>query len=158
MLIQVKPDEQVSWAFNAKKAWYVGPCFNHYCSFREVLPSTKGEHISDSVKFQHHMIAILELAPADRILEATRQLKDAITQQPTKSPMEELQVIELLPKVILGEHDGPLPSNSVQRAKARGTDPPAPACNTTASPQTSPVNYILDDKDDDVQPEWRRSR
>ena len=85
MLMQVKPGERASWAFNAKKAWYVGPCLNHYRSFRGVLPSTKGERISDSVKFQHHVIAIPKLILADRILEATRQLKHAITQQPTKA-------------------------------------------------------------------------
>ena len=121
MLMHVKPNERASWAPNAKKAWYVGPCLKHYRSFRGVLPSTKGERVSDSVKFQHHAIAMPELTPADRILEAAKQLKSAITQQPTKAPMEELTAIQLLREVMLGEHDGTLPLNSLQQSKLQTT-------------------------------------
>ena len=154
MLMQVKPGDRASWAFNAKKAWYVGPCLNHYRSFRGVLPSTKGERISDGVKFQHHAIAIPELTPADRILEATRQLKHAITQQPTKAPMDELQAIKLLRKVMLGEDKEPLPKNSVQQSKIRRTTTPMPVLKAT----TTPVNYISDDEDEDIPPKPRQSK
>ena len=78
-----------------------------------MVPSTKGERISDSVKFQHHAIAVPELTPADRILDATRELKSAITQQPKTAPLDEVAAIELLRKVMLGEQHTPLPANSV---------------------------------------------
>lgn len=80
MLVQVKPDNRASWSLNAKRVWHVGPCLKHDCSFRGMIPLTKGERISDSVQFQHDVIAIPELTPADIILEATRQLIHAITQ------------------------------------------------------------------------------
>ena len=81
---------------NAKPAFYVGPCLKHWRTFRGVIPSTGGERTSDTVKFQHHAISIPELTPADRILEADRELKNAVEQQPKQVPMEELEAIELL--------------------------------------------------------------
>ena len=82
-----------------------------------MVPSTKDERISDSVKFQHHVIAVPELTPADRILDASRELKSAITQQPKTAPLDEVAAIEFLRKVMLGEQHPPLPANSVQKAK-----------------------------------------
>ena len=175
MLMQVKPGERPSWGHNAKKAWYVGPCFKHYRSFKGALPSTKGERISDSVKFQHHAIAIPELTPGDRILEATRQLKDAINNQPKRAPMDELRAIELLQEVMLGKGKQELPLNSVQqrRATRRAEMPPAPVVcepkhSAVPTPQSTvtdaappePANYVSDDEDDDPQAATskRRSR
>ena len=80
MLMQVKPDARKTFGLNAKKAWYTCPCLNHYCTLKGMLSLTKGERISDTVKFQHHTIAMPELTPADRILEVTRELKGALSQ------------------------------------------------------------------------------
>ena len=54
------------------------------------MASTRVERISDTVLFKHHAIAIPQLTPADRILEAARQLDSVIKQQPKKAPMDEL--------------------------------------------------------------------
>ena len=59
--------------------------------------------MSDTVRFKHHAIVIPDLTPADRILEATRQLDDAIKQQPKRAPMDTLTAIELLREVLLGD-------------------------------------------------------
>ena len=61
MLMQDKPDARKTFGLNAKKVWYTGPCLNHYHVFRSMLPLTNGERISDTVKFQHHVIAMPEL-------------------------------------------------------------------------------------------------
>ena len=119
MLMQVKPGDRTTYGLNAKKAWYLGPCLNHFRSFRGALPSTKGERISDTVKFQHHAIAMPQLTPADRILEATRQLNDAIKQQPKRAPMDEITAIDLLREVMLGERRTKLPENSLQILKSQ---------------------------------------
>ena len=74
--------------------------------------------MSDSIKFKHHAIAIPELTPADRILEAAKQLDEALRQQPASAPMDTLTAIELLREVMLGEKRKPLPENSVQKVKA----------------------------------------
>ena len=102
MLMQVKPDKRRTFSLNTKKAWYTGPCLNHYRAFKGVLPSNGGTRISDTVKFQHHAINIPSLTPADRIIEATRELKDAIAQQPKRAPMDKLRAIEMLREVMLG--------------------------------------------------------
>ena len=60
--------------------------------------------MADTVKMKHHAIAIPTLTPADRILEAARHLDRAIKQLPKEGPMEELEAIELLREVLLGEH------------------------------------------------------
>ena len=121
MMMHEKPGRRRTFGFNAKKAWYLGPCFKHYRAVRGLLPSTGGERISDTYRFKHHAIAIPQLTAADRILEAAKQLDAAITQQPTKAPMDEIVAIQLLREILLGESSAPLPSNSVQRRKAAQT-------------------------------------
>ena len=111
MLMQVKTGDRTTYGLNAKKAWHLGPCLNHFRSFWGTLPSTKGERISDTVKFQHHAIAMPQLTPANRILEATRQLNDAINQQPKHAPMDKITAIDLLREVMLGERRTKLPEN-----------------------------------------------
>ena len=118
MMMHQKPNRRKTFGFNAKKTWYLGPCFKHYRTVRGYVPSTGGERISDTFKFKHHAIVIPQLTAADRILEAAKQLDNAITQQPKQAPMDELTAIELLREVLLGEVKKPLPQNSVQRRKA----------------------------------------
>ena len=115
MMLHDKPNRRRSWGFNAKKAWYIGPCFQHYRAFRGILPLTGGERISDTVRFKHYAIAIPQPTPADRILKAARDLDDAIRQQPKRAPIDELQAIKQLRKVLLGETKEPLPANTIQQ-------------------------------------------
>ena len=70
MMLHDKPNQRRSWGFNAKKAWHIGPYFQHYRAFRGILHLTGGKRVSDTVHFKHHTIAIPQLMPADRILEA----------------------------------------------------------------------------------------
>ena len=154
MMLHDKPNQRRSWGFNTKKAWYNGPCFQHYMAFRGILPLTGGERISDTVRFKHHAIAIPQLTPADRILEAARDLDDAIRQLPKRAPIDELQAIELLREVLLGETKRPLPATTVQRHKSaqaaatapqQTTSPPSPLSSTSNS-DDDPA-YISDDED-----------
>ena len=156
LLMYVRPENRKSFGHNANKAWYTGPCFKHYRSVSGILPSTGRVRISDTVKMKHHAIAIPTLTPADRILEATRQLDRAIKQLPKEGPMDELAAIELLRKVLLGENQDPLPMNSVQKQRERERAQPAPHNAITPSPTITPStapstapNYISDDEDED---------
>ena len=112
--------------------------------------------MSDTVKFQHHAIAIPELTPADRILEALRNLEHAIKQQPAQAPMEELQAIEMLREVLLGERKERLPKDSVQLERAKQKAMPAQVPIQTASPEAEDddlpemeLNYVSDDEEDE---------
>ena len=95
-----------------------------------MLPLTKGERISDTVNFQHHAIAMPELTPANRILEATKQLNDAISQQPKRAPMKEMEAIEMLRQVMMGERKEKLPKNSVQESRSAQIEEQAPGRQT----------------------------
>ena len=123
MLMHENPGHRQTFRYNAKKAWYISPCLRHYHTFKGIIVSTGAERMSDTVKFKHHDIAIPQLTPDDRILEATRQLDDAIRQQPKRAPMDELTTIELLRSVLLGEKKT-LPTNSTQVQKARKVGSP----------------------------------
>ena len=105
MLMHEKPNRRKTFGLNAKKAWYIAPCFKHYRTFKGILQSTGAEQMSDTVRFNHHAIAIPQLMPANIILEAARQLDDTINQQSKKAPMDELNAIELLREVLLGERE-----------------------------------------------------
>ena len=112
MLMHKNPNRRKTFGFNAKKACYIAPCFKHYLTFKGIMASTSAERLSDTVLFKHHAITIPHLTPADRILEAARQLKSTIQQQPKKAPMDELVAIELLRKILPGERKENLPHNS----------------------------------------------
>ena len=81
--------------------------------------------MSDTVKMKYHATAIPSITPADRILEAARQLDDAICNQPKQAPMEELQAIEVLREVLLGERVEQVSPNSVQLERQRQRQLPA---------------------------------
>ena len=145
MLMHVKPSDRTLWGFNAKKAWHVGPALKHYRAFRGVVPLTKRERILDSVKFQHHAIAVPEITSTDRILNVARGLKSAITQQPKTALLDEVAAMELLRKVMLGEQHTPLPANTVQKAKETTCALRAPATAAADKASDAPVNYMSDD-------------
>ena len=96
MLMHEKPNRRKIFRLNAKKAWYISPCFKHYRTFNGIIQSTGVERMSDTVRFKHYAIAIPKITPADRIIEEARQLDNAIRQQPKRSPMENLTAIDLL--------------------------------------------------------------
>ena len=80
MLIHENPNRRRTFGFNAKKAWYIATCLQHYRTFKYIMESSVAERISDTVKFKHHTIAIPQLTPADIILEAARELDSEIKQ------------------------------------------------------------------------------
>ena len=75
-----KPANRHSWGLNTKKAWYIGPCLQHYRTFKGILSSTGGERMVmlDTANMKHYVIAILELTLADIIPEAACQLDHVI--------------------------------------------------------------------------------
>ena len=119
MLMHEKPEIRKTFGLNAKKSWYIAPCFKHYRTFKGILQSTGSERMSDTVRFKHHAIAIPQLTLTNRILDAAIQLGHSIKQQPKKVLMYELTAIELLREVLLDERKEKLPKNSVQTKKAK---------------------------------------
>ena len=56
--------------------------------------------MSNSVKIKHHIFPTPELTPEVRIIEATRELKDALRGQPKKAPLKGKRGIELIQEVM----------------------------------------------------------
>ena len=77
MLMHENPNRRKTFVFNAKKSWYIAPCFKHYQTFKGIMSSTGAEILSGTVRFKHHAITIPHLTPADRIMESARQLDSA---------------------------------------------------------------------------------
>ena len=129
----------------------------HYRTFKGILPTTGKERMADTVKMKHHAIAIPTLTPADRILEAARQLDKAIKQLPKEGPMDELEAIELLREVLLGERKTPLPMNSVQERRIKERAQPVPIATVEQGPTyvetpavpTDAPNYISGDEEEE---------
>ena len=94
ILMHENPNRRETFRLNAKKTWYIAPCFKHYLTFKGILPSTRAERMSDTVRFKHQAIAIPQIRLTNRILEASRQLDDAIKHQQKESPMDKLTAIE----------------------------------------------------------------
>lgn len=167
MYMHDKPNRRRSWGYNAKKAWYIGPSLDHYRSFRGVLPSTGAEQISDTVRFNHHAVKIPNLTPADRILEATKQLKLAIQQQPKQASMDEISTIELLGEVLLGEskqksRERSVPRDQTNQRPAQATSTPREKIQplqTTPQPSKHdlPTSVIISQDKEDPCPDIRRS-
>jgi hypothetical protein len=69
----------------------------------------------DTVKFQHHAIGIPEITPADRIIEAAKQLESAIRALPKDATMDTLEAIQNLREIMLGKRPN---DTQLQRVRA----------------------------------------
>ena len=119
MPMHQKPARRSSFGLNVKKAWYLGPCLSHYRTFRGILPSTGWERLSNTVKFQHHAIGIPEITPADRIVEAARQLETDIRELPRDAPMDTLKAIQNLREIMLDEQPNNAQLQRVESARSQ---------------------------------------
>ena len=135
-----------TFGYNTKKEWYIAPCIRHYRIFKGIMTYTGAGWMSNTVKLKHHAIAIPKLTPADIILEATRQLDDAIRQQPKRASMDKLTTIELLRSVLLGDNKT-LPPNIMQMQKSKQAAIPLVTITVAAPKPTSPIEKPIPDLD-----------
>ena len=87
--------------------------------------------MSDTVRFQHHAIGIPEITPADRIVEAARQLEGALRGLPKDAPMDTLEAIQNLREIMLGES-----SKDTQLQKVESVKPQRVRAAAAAPSQT----------------------
>ena len=137
MLMHQKPNRRKSWGYNAKKAWCIGPCFDLYRSFCSILLSTGGERILDTVCYKHYAIALPDVTPAKRIVQATKSLQDAIRQQPSNAPLNEIHAVQLLRDDMLGKTSPPQPpqKNKPPTTQEQQKLAPAPTAAADEDPQ-----------------------
>jgi hypothetical protein len=125
VLIHLKPTRRKSWAFYASNGWYIGPSLKHYRCIQAIMADTGGERITDTFRFKHHAMPVPIITPTDCIIAATQSLTAAIAGV-TEAPPTELQAIENLRLLLLGE-----------------TPPPPVLVNPLPPP---PISIIVNDK------------
>ena len=80
-LVHVKPTRQTSWKMNALDTCYVWLVMNHYSTahwcYHTIIFATRAEYIANNVKFNCLCVTIPTITPADRIVEATRNLQQS---------------------------------------------------------------------------------
>ena len=102
MLMHIKPENRSSFGFNAKRHSTLDHILNITELSKVSFPQPEANAFQILSNSKHHAIAIPELTPADRILEAARQLHIAIKQQPKETPMDEITAVEILRKFLTG--------------------------------------------------------
>ena len=156
MLLHERASRRASWGFNAKKAWYIGPCLHHYRNVQAIMKETGATRITDTYRLQHHTIAIPQLTDTDRIIAATKELEDAISRLPPK-PIDEIEAIKKLREIVLQEKQKAKLRNHVrtptkvraQRTQASGDptqQPTASSSPVNRSIRPLQPNYISDDE------------
>jgi hypothetical protein len=108
-MVHVKPSRRQTWGYHAIKAWYFAPALNHYRCVK-VVTDTGAVRTTDTFTFLHHTIPVPTITAADRIVNATKHLKQAIEGKTTPAP-DELEAIAALRALIMGTPpDPPLPN------------------------------------------------
>eukprot|EP00957_Ditylum_brightwellii_P047191 3584002-Ditylum_brightwellii.AAC.1 len=54
VIVHEKPKVRTLWGAHGVDGWYVGPTHNHYRCYMVYIPTTKRDHIADTVEFFHH--------------------------------------------------------------------------------------------------------
>eukprot|EP00957_Ditylum_brightwellii_P189279 14406537-Ditylum_brightwellii.AAC.1 len=73
-LIHIKLNKPASWGFHTDNAWFIGPAMDHYRCYKALMHKTAAQRIMDTVPFQHHVVQIPQIMPAERIEKATKAL------------------------------------------------------------------------------------
>eukprot|EP01082_Thalassiosira_pseudonana_P004270 g3915.t1 g3915 contig14:1435-2889(-) len=139
-MIHVKPAKRHTWGYHSMKAWYFAPALKHYRCIK-VVTDSGAVRITDTFKFLHHTLPVPQVSATDRIVKATKHLRQAINDN-TTTALDELQAIEHLRALLLGRpQPPPLPEAPVQPAsppQAEEIDLPPPEPQI-AQPPAQPV-------------------
>jgi hypothetical protein len=168
-MVHVKPSRRQTWGYHAIKAWYFAPALNHYRCVK-VVTDTGAVRTTDTFTFLHHTIPVPTVTAADRIIHATKHLKQAIEGNITPAP-DELEAIAALKALIMGTPpDPPLPNPAVIANEVTNTcdyyddeprqqlyqttptpSPPSPPKHLQTPPATGPTAIPFhDDELDDT--------
>ena len=72
----------------------------HWRCYTIVSSHTGAQIITDTVKFDHHVVTMPKVTPADRIIEATCALSRALKNQPAETPPQQLDDVQRLRLVL----------------------------------------------------------
>ena len=82
------PSHRASWAEHGEEGWYIGPAVHHYQCYKVLIKRTKGIRTPPSVKFFPEQSKMPSNSSTDRIIEAAKQLTEAINNPAPPVPFE----------------------------------------------------------------------
>eukprot|EP00957_Ditylum_brightwellii_P207360 15352624-Ditylum_brightwellii.AAC.1 len=68
--VHIKPDKCRMQAFHVQNGWYIRPAINLYRCYTVVMKDTAPKRILDAVRLKHHAVTVLQITPAERIVQA----------------------------------------------------------------------------------------
>ena len=74
----VPPDKRKTWEVKSKKGYYFGTSMEHYRYYMAYIPETGGIQGSETMFFKHKYITMPALTSADAIVQAAKELIDAL--------------------------------------------------------------------------------
>ena len=101
VFVNVKPVTCTSWGIMEIYTWYVGTSVEHCHCYTVEMDKISAQHISGTVKCQHHTIKIIYITPADRIIMATSKLTSDLINQLHKTLIDHIEAIWKLRDVLL---------------------------------------------------------
>jgi hypothetical protein len=94
VLIHEAPEQRGTWSDHAVEGWYVGPALDHYRLHTVYVDKTRSERTAGTLTWMPERIAMPVATPADMILAAVTDLKNAL-----QMPKQGTIVPHLLPTV-----------------------------------------------------------
>ena len=90
VLFHQKAAKRGTWAPHSQEGWYVGPAMEHYRCYRIYFPQTRAERIVDTVEFFPTKVPVPATSSLDRLIDAAKQLTDAIRKPHPAVPFQPL--------------------------------------------------------------------
>jgi hypothetical protein len=78
VLVHQKLSQCKLWGFHAAKAWYLSHAAAHYHCIPVIMKDTGGKCVTDTFRYQHHVIPVPVITATNRIMEAIRHLTNAV--------------------------------------------------------------------------------
>ena len=72
------PDKRKTCGVKSKRGHYVGTSLEHYRYYKAYFADTRAVRGSETVIFKHKYITMPTVTPADAIVQAAKQLTDAL--------------------------------------------------------------------------------
>eukprot|EP00957_Ditylum_brightwellii_P124182 9466301-Ditylum_brightwellii.AAC.2 len=87
---------------------------NHYRCYTVVMKEKAAQHITDTIKFKHHGVKVLNVTPAERIAKAVKDLTAAVRNDLTKGPPDYIEAVQQLRAILLNEKQQKCPAPAPQ--------------------------------------------
>jgi hypothetical protein len=92
--IYIPPDKRKTWGVKSKKGFYVRTLTEHYQYYDAFCSETEAVQGSETMYFKHKYISSPTVTPADSIVQAARELADALREK-TAPPLTQSVIDEL---------------------------------------------------------------